>query len=159
MGGLVTLLASPVVECICGQSDQSEEKESLLTSTFQGLPFISASSPPCQKKVRVINILPILGTKLEGLLLPASPVWSVNSSEFGFMRYLHSYSAADDAAKESFSGLVLRLKSCSGCFGFFFLYSIQEYAFMVCGLSILVQYKRQMHVAALLSSHMLIYIA
>lgn len=78
-----------------------------------------------EEKVRVINILPILGTKLEGLLLPASPVWSVNSSEFGFMRYLHSYSAADDAAKESFSGLVLRLKSCSGCFVFFFFFSIQ----------------------------------
>lgn len=92
-----------------------------------------------EEKVRVINILPILGTKLEGLLLPAFPVWSVNSSEFGYMRYLHSYSAADDAAKESFSGLVLRLESCS--IFFFFLYSIQEYAFMVCGLSILVKYK------------------
>lgn len=69
-------------------------------------------------KVRVINILPVLGTKLEGLLLPASPVWSVNSSEFGYMRYLHSYSAADHAAKEKFSGLVLRLKSCS-VLGFF----------------------------------------
>lgn len=70
-------------------------------------------------KVRVINILPLLETKLEGLLLPASPVWSVNSSEHGCMRYLHSYSAADDAAKERFSGLVLRLKSCSVLLDFF----------------------------------------
>lgn len=77
-------------------------------------------------KVRVINNLPFLGTKLEKLLLPASSVWSVYS-EFGCLRYLHSYSAADDAAKESFSDLVLRLKSSS--VGFFHT-NIQEYASM-----------------------------
>lgn len=61
----------------------------------------------------------------------------MNSSEFGYMRYLHSYSAAADAAKEVsviwYSSLVLV------CFFSFFHTSIQEYAFMVCGMSILVR--------------------
>lgn len=55
-------------------------------------------------KVRVINILPFLVKKFEVLLLPASPVCSVNSSEFGYMRYLHSYRAVDDAAKFQWFG-------------------------------------------------------
>lgn len=92
----------------------------------------------CPARERVINVPPLVGTKLEGLLLLASLVCAVNSSESGYTRYLHSHNEADDTAKELFSGLVLGLRTCV-----FFLYGIQEYAFILCGLSMLVEYKWQ----------------
>ena len=49
-----------------------------------------------QERERVINVPPLVGTKLEGLLLLASLVCAVNSSEFGYTRYLHSHNEADD---------------------------------------------------------------
>lgn len=48
------------------------------------------------------------------------------------MRCLHSYSAADDAAKESFSGLVLRLKSCSVLFFYFFSHKNMHTWYVAC---------------------------
>lgn len=103
------------LECVSGRSDHSEEEENLLTSlpTFQGLPFISTTMP-CGR-ARVINVPPpLVGTKLEGLLPLASLVCAENFSEFGYTRYLHSHSEADDTAKECCGGLVLRLRTC--CF-------------------------------------------
>lgn len=92
LGGLVTVLASLVTECLCGQSDHSEEEENLLTSlsTFQGLSFISSSAPVCHEKERLINVPLLEGWSSEGccylhhlcvllglgIEVPAQPQWS-----------------------------------------------------------------------------------
>lgn len=111
----------------------AQEEENLLTSlsTFQGMPFISSSAPPCCAKQWAINVPPFVGTKLKGLwLLPSFVKWAVNSSEFGCMRYLHSHNEVGDTAKECFSGWVLRLMMWVGFlwFGLLFFFSSIGYS-------------------------------
>lgn len=148
VGGLVTVLASPVVECICGQSDHSEEEFAVILIHIPRHAFhlrIFATVP--EGKVRVVNNLPFLGTKVEAFCC-LHPL-----CEF---LWVWVYDVEMQPRKFQWFGTQVLF-----CFVFFFFFhtSIQEYAFMVCGMSILVKYKRQMHDAALLSSNMLIYIA